>query len=302
MTNETILLSKTYKSEKDLIFPAQVTEKLDGVPVDIYYKRELGAPIAQSRQGKQIKSIQHILNELVGILPHGAHLIGELYIENTDFKDISGLVRKQETNEDTEQLVLHIHDYYIEGKESMAYIDRMLKMIELELPYETNYKVVYIPGRTVRNTDEFKDFLQEFFCDNPEAEGIIIRALHGVPSIFKKGWRSPGMLKLKRQETVDLAIHSFEEAVDKNGNPKAMVGRINVVYPVDVDHDDCNTDVVHGIIGVGPGALNHKHRKDIWENPDKYIGKTIEIKYMPDDSYKALREARFFRFREDKDD
>ena len=302
MTNETILLSKTYKSEKDLIFPAQITEKLDGVPVDIYYKRELGAPIARSRQGKQIKSIQHILNELVDILPHGAHLIGELYIEGVDFKDISGLVRKQETNEDTEQLVLHVHDYYMEGKECTGYVHRMLGMLKLDLPRETDFKVVYIKGKTVHTVSEFQDYIEEFFCNNPEAEGVIIRALDGDKSVFKKGWRSPGMLKLKRQETIDLAVHSFEEAIDKNGNPKAMVGRINVVYPVDVDHEECNTDVVHGVIGVGPGALKHKQRKEIWDNQDKYIGKTIEIKYMPDDSYNALREARFYRFREDKDD
>ena len=302
MTNETILLSRVYTSEKDLILPAQVTEKLDGVPVDIYYKRQLGAPLAQSRQGKPIKSIQHILDSLVGLLPHGAHLIGELYIEGMDFKDISGLARKQETNEDTEQLVLHIHDYYMEGKEDTGYVHRMLGMLKLDLPRETDFKVVYIKGKTVHTPSEFQDYVEEFFCNNPEAEGVIIRALYGDKSVFKKGWRSPGMLKLKRQETIDLKIHSFDEAIDKNGNPKGMVGRINVVYPVDVDHDDCNTDVVHGVIGVGPGALNHKQRKEIWENSDKYIGKTIEIKYMPDDSYNALREARFFRFREDKDD
>lgn len=82
----------------------------------------------------------------------------------------------------------------------------------------------------------------------------------------------------------------FEEAVDKYGKPKGMVGRLDVLYKGKV-------------VGVGPGALTHKERKDLWESVRKGEQKIAiaEIKYMPDDTYEALRQATFVRWRPDKE-
>lgn len=287
------MLAKTYRSPKDLILPAQVTEKLDGVAADFYGASSKtiyrGKVLAQSRQGEPLYSVDHIRYFLTEKLPENHHLIGELYISGADFKDISGYARRQESDLDTAKLNLYIYDYYIEGQEDMSFKDRMETMTINLLKYiKPHSPVKLIPGLFVDSIETFTEALDNFRKDNPTSEGIVIRALEGPKSIYKTGWRSPGMLKLKTVETLDLPIVSFEEAISKDGEPLKMVGRINVKYK-------------DTVIGVGPGKMKHQDRGIVWQDQQQYIGKHIEVTYMPDDSYDALREPRFYRFRPDKD-
>jgi len=298
MSNETIMLAKTYKSHKDLIFPLVASEKLDGVPGD-FYANKFGT-FCRSRQDKEILSVDHILEWLDGELEPGMHVIGELYIPGEPFKNISGLVRTQETNYATKRLNLYIHDFYEEGRESTEYEARMLEIRDILdcnglIGGDSPIKIVptrFIQADLINNAKDdyeaFDMFEAELYQNNPTAEGLVARTLYGPESYYKSGWRSPGILKSKQVKDIDLPIHSLEEAVSKSGEPLGMVGRINVVY-----NDE--------VIGVGPGKLTHAKRTDMYKNQDKYIGKMIEIHYMPDASYDALREARFDRFRPDRD-
>lgn len=293
------MLAKTYKSHKDLDFPVNITEKLDGVPGDFY--NDNGTIKCRSRQGEEITSVSHICDELYDILYPGMHLIGEIYVEGFDFKDISGLVRRKISDHSTLPLKLYVHDFYIEGEESASYHSRILRILPA-LHLSVNDEIIKtIPGYKVDNAAAFDSRLKQFFFENPEAEGVMIRSLFGKHSYYKKGWRSPGLLKHKVTNTIDLPINSFQEALSKDGVPLGMVGRINVTYPSGVDSDEFNDHNEYSIIGVGPGKLSHAERKEIWENQSAYINRIIEIAYMPDDSYNALREARFHRFRPDRD-
>lgn len=287
MANETIMLSKTYKKPSNLIFPLRMSEKIDGVPGDFYYKRELGRIHARTRQGEEIHSADHIIAALHKRLIHGAHIIGELYIPGWDFKDISGVVRRDNMDADTIKLTLRIFDYYVEGYEDQDYASRLVECATAlhGLPSGT---VRIIPGQRADDLDEFTHKLDLFKLHNPDSEGIVMRALHGPKSVWKAAWRSPGMLKLKWTETIDLPIESIEEAVSKDGEPLGMVGRINVRYNGKVS-------------GIGPGKMKHEERIHVWKNREQYRGRMVEAAYMPDDSYEGLREGRFWRFRPDKD-
>ena len=291
MGKETIMLAKTYKNHKSLLLPVQVTEKLDGVAADFFGVQGLaGVTCAvRSRQDEPLLSVDHITDFLSHLLPKGHHVIGELYIPGMDFKDISGLVRRKQSDEETAKLRLYIYDYYIEGSEDMEYITRMEFMYDTIGQYfGEKAPAKLIPGLYIESTEQFDAAVAKFKKDHPTSEGLVIRSLTGKSSVYKSGWRSPGMLKLKTTETIDLKIVSFEEAIDKDGAAKGMVGRINVSYKGKT-------------IGVGPGKMNHKDRVEVFNNQKAYIGKMIEIAYMPDDSYDALREPRFYRFRPDKD-
>jgi len=301
MANEVIMLSKTYKNHKSLILPATVTEKLDGAPGDFHHG---GFKVmARTRQNEPILSCDHIKEFLEDdLLPKGHHVIGELYIEGMDFKDISGLVRRKETSDETRKLVLHIFDYVIDGQPDMTYKERMQAMDKYVGGYlKKDDPVRIVPGTYIDSPEKFDAFMKKFQKDKPNAEGVVIRALEGDKSVYKEGWRSPGMVKLKVTETIDLPIAGFEEARSKDGEPLGMVGRIHVWYPAGVDVVGDNHYADHKAIGVGPGKLTHAQRKEIFANQKEYLGKIIEIAYMPDDSYEALREARFHRFRPDKD-
>lgn len=288
---ETIMLAKTYKSHKDLSFPVQLTEKLDGVPGNFHWSGN--EVIAVSRQGERLLSVDHVCSALAKVLPRGFHVVGELYKKGMPFKVLSGLARRKETSTETEQLSLFVYDCYsLDDNGNIVQSDYLARMITfINVIYDTHVlgeAVQVIVGSCAHDADEFDYLVDKFRKSNPEAEGIMIRALHNSP--YKPAWRSPGMLKMKVTETIDLPIHSFEEAVDKHGEPKGMVGRINVKYKGQV-------------IGVGPGKLTHAERISLWSPSIQplFIGKMIEVAYMPDPTYDALREPRFYRFRPDKD-
>ncbi len=285
------MLAKTFKKESQLLFPVVFSEKLDGVAVDFFAVETLdGGPkvFARSRQDEPLLSVDHIRQYLLGKLPNKAHLICELYIPGEDFKDISGIVRRHET---TGELYAFIYDFYIEGQEHLNYMERMNQMVsylgKYIIPDLDVCPVQFIAAVKVDTLEDWHKVLPQFFALRPDAEGVVIRSLY-EKAHYKPGWRSPGMLKHKVTNTIDLGVQGFEEAICKDtGNGLGMVGRINVFYKGE-------------IIGVGPGKMTHEERKHVFANQPDYINKIIEVAYMPDASYDALREPRFYRWRDDK--
>lgn len=283
---ETIMLSKQYNPKK-LEFPVMVSEKLDGVAADFYGFETLSGTrcAVRSRQDKPIPSVEHIRSFLTGVLGGGYHIVCELYNPTMSFKDISGSVRRQD--EIAFDIKAYIYDFYVEGVEELTYASRMNMAHEhLDRWINEDSPVQFIPQDWVKTQADLDQYIVDFSIAKPEAEGLVIRNAYGKDSGYKFG-RSWGMQKLKPKGDVDLEVVSFEEAISAEGNPLGMVGRLNVRYK-------------DNIIGAGAGALTHPERTHIWQNQDQYIGKIAEIHYMIDPAYEALREARFFRWRDDK--
>lgn len=230
-----------------------------------------------------------------------------MYIPGQPFKYISGLVRRKESTPETEQLRGFIFDAFtpdVDGQDFEPFVKRMIparatfdsamdSLVHVIVPLVT---VGFTPGGKISVPLTVSTVMGRL----PEwAEGIVVRDPNGI---YEVGKRRKDMLKCKRTNTFDLRVASFEEAVSKDGTPLGMVGRINVLYAKGIEDDGKNQYTDFVCIGAGPGKLTHKERKEIWENREAYIGKTAEIAAMPDDSYDALREARFTRWRPDKDD
>lgn len=285
MANETIMLAKTYKKQKP--WPAVVTEKLDGVAIDLYVPSDHdGGILARTRQDEPYFSVEHIQRWLKDKLKPGDHLICELYIPGKPFKEISGMSRRENAEP---ELIAFIYDFYNEQRTDTPYVERMKIMAQqVACHCRLDTPVQIIGGTYCETEDDFKKFMENFVANRPTAEGVVIRKLEGDGTEYKPAWRSPGMLKHKVTETADLKVVGFEEATSEEGEPKGMVGRIMLEYKGQV-------------IGAGPGKLTHPERIDVFNNPNKYIGKIAEIAYMPDPSYDALREPRFWRWRDDKD-
>jgi len=303
MADKVLMLAKNYDLKK-LVFPLVLTEKLDGAASDFYALPTHGVN-ARSRQAEPLYSVDHITLWLTGKLLPGDHLICELFVEGGDFKDISGMVRSHDTQP---KLKAYVYDFYTDtvytGGDDMSeitYSQRMKMMANRVGKHVTpDSPVQIIPGHQIQDVIEFQDAVESFFKAKPKAEGLMIRSLFGKESGYNIGKRSWGMQRLKPTGTMDLQVHSFEEAIDGEGNPKGMVGRINVLLSIGADDDGKNTFSDYRIIGAGPGALTHSERIAIWDNQKQYIGRIAEIAYKPDDTYDALREARFSRWRDDK--
>lgn len=311
------MLAKTYDLDK-IVYPVEVTTKLDGVAAD-FYKTPNGWTV-QSRQGKPIPSAGHILRYLnyrFKELEVNTHIIGELTVTGVDnFKDAGGVIRRQEEDQ---RIVLNVFDMYKVGYENLMYRDRVRginKLLQMcdHAKFITDDNAVWAMVRRVpvhgiaNNRTELEDYfhsVEELMNVSPMFEGYMLRCLKGVDSTYKVGKRSRGMMRYKPKPTVDLEVVRFEEATANKdmqfmgkgfskGEGLRAVGRIVAMYNGEE-------------IGVGPGCLTHVERRDLWDrfartDQADLTGKGLiaEVEYMLDASYKALRQPVFKQWRPDK--
>jgi ATP-dependent DNA ligase len=290
MSGETIELLKNYDPKK-MQFPAYVSEKLDGVPVRLISN---GVAVqALTRQGEFIRSIDHIIAAVEPIIPVNGSIVGELYIPGKPFKEISGLVRQHSP---APELQLHVFDGDLHPGAADDTYDTRMVVVSYQVKSIGSDLIQMIPRYGVNNDEEVQDVFLNLVRAKPGMEGIVV---HSASKTFSPGKRCWGTQRLKPTPTLDLRVESFEEAIDQFDAPKGMVGRINVYYARHVHNDD----VVRSVIGIGPGSLTHNERRDLWEaygNRPLPGNMIIEVKYMPDDTYEALRQPTFVRFRPDK--
>ena len=295
----TLQLAKGYNPAK-LGDEVYVSKKLDGVPIRInlrYGGDEAGwwVDSVKSRQDKPVPSTEFIVRYLRktvdSALPGGVKhtnkltFVGEVTHEHyTDFKDVSGIVRRQEAQSG---LILNLFDFDDGSGRSFAYRLEALRTIFRSAGYRTNFV------RVVQQYAIRKEHIEQTFDKilNEHDEGGIIR---DATETWQPGKRTWGYQKYVIDPTIDLCIHSYEEAHDQYGLPLGMVGRVNVWYK-------------GRVIGVGPGKLDHAERKSLWQAWKNRAwvegaGTMCCIKYKRDPSYSDLRQPTFQHWRYDKDE
>lgn len=85
-------------------------------------------------------------------------------------------------------------------------------------------------------------------------------------------------VKLKHKNHYNLKVSKILQEVDIHGNPKPSAGALRL-------EDRTGRDV--GKVGTG---FDHETRKEIWANPNKWLGKLIQVEAMPPTASK-LRSA-----------
>lgn len=300
MANESIELYKPWEpaAAKDRAF--MVSRKLDGVPVRI--RKLSGKVIAVSRQNEIITSIPHILPQAGRLITEGGSIIGELHIEGMPFKDISGLVRRKVGNLENAELKLNVFDFDVLADPTMAYAARwracklaLDKLKEVERIEPPALHVNMVPHIICHGPEAVENAFRLIMEANPGAEGVVA---HWVGKPFQPGTRRWDTMKLKPKDTLDLMVIGYEEAVDKYGRPKDMVGGIKVQL-----WQYLNGELVETITNIGPGRMTLKERKVEWAKfkQGKFVPRIAEVDSMPDDTYEGLREGRWQRWRDDKD-
>lgn len=296
MAGETIELVKGYTPDK-MPWPAMHQQKFDGVPTRIV---RVGAHDyrAVTRQGETLRSIQHIIDQVQNLnMDVGGSVVGELDIEGAAFKLISGKVRAQLPYT---ALVLRVFDFDLEGNPTAPYADRRAEFITrwedfLAGEHTDNYAVRPIPGVIVSCEAEAQEAHDALMLANPVAEGSVLHSMHKPFSPGKRLW---GVQRMKPVPTIDLRIINFDEAISaETGRGLGMVGRLNA----ELTTLHKGSPIV-SIVGIGPGALSHLQRKALWfsQISNRWKPTIAEVRYMRDDTYDALRQPTFKRWRTDK--
>lgn len=292
----TIPLSKPY-DEKKIEFPGFVSQKLDGVPVriDMDFSGPVPAYAVQSRQAEPMPSVDAQVNHFVrmlldtGVVKNGRHTFVAEVTHTTlrDFKDVSGVVRRKTQQED---LILNVFDYVNWQQPDLDFGER-LTIAQYLFQHFSSEIVKLIPQFAV-GVNEFQPVCDHLLDRFPNAEGLVYRAFKGK---FEAGSRRWNYMKILNEPTIELRIVGFEEGKGKNAN---AVGRLIAEYK-------------GGRIGVGPGKLSYKERRNLWDTYKELLDSNglivadvnliAQIKYKKDDSYAALRQPTFQYWRPEKD-
>lgn len=275
------MLAETCEVMSDLTFPVLASPKLDGIRCLVVHGKIL------SRTFKSIPN-QHIQKVMTAAnLPDG--LDGELVSLNEDgsmreFNEIQGDVMREE-NEPRFQY--QVFDYVSTSLEE-PYCDRMVKLESLKLP---DFCVKVLP-KLITNSTELEAYEEE--CLEDGHEGIMTRTVRSPYKCGRSSLKQAYLLKVKRFKDSEAIVIGFEELMsNQNEAEKDNFGRTKRSKAQDglVPAGRLGKFLVKEVgstpwqgkefaIGTGEG-LTQELRQHIWDNKEKYIGKTVTYKYQP---------------------
>lgn len=302
------MLAKVYEDRADKVtFPVAVQPKLDGhrciAVVEFDVLSGVGASVDTtlwSRTRKRILSMPHIVAELtsiytqlVGTLPadqfaewlydncracgfrYQLILDGELYHHDyrDRFEQLTSLIRPDEPRPGHEVVEYHVYDIVSQ----QPFLERFRT---LEHTFDTTKHIRLVETHIAGNVDQLMSHYDYF--RKAGYEGAMARQLH-LPYEHK---RSDQLLKLKDFVDSEFKIVGVEEG---RGKLRGHVGAFICEVPVGDTMATCAVKLA-GDTSVLAQA---------WQQPDKWIGKMLTVKYQGRTAAGVLRFPVGLRLREE---
>jgi DNA ligase-1 len=203
-----------------------------------------GKLFAYSRQGKEITTIDHILDHIVGI-DEGMTIDGELYVHGESLQTIASWVKRAQDN--SSKLEYHIYDYISDAN----YAARLATLHTLQ--HGTHSKV--IPCIEVNTASsplgKYLDSARELGY-----EGLILR---DKTSGYEAGRRSKSLIKVKKVDDAEYEVYDIGESSTGWGVLK------------------CITKEGNKFNVSAPGT--HDEKREVLVNKHHYIGKLITVEF-----------------------
>ena len=243
--------SKT-KVKNPIVYPCFVQPKLDGLRCLIYMAN--GTIVTQSRTGGIFTTMDHIkagLKPFFDVWPT-VILDGELYTNKYPFEELVGLIKRKQVD-DPRIAQVHFHIYDIVSLE--GYAERRQFILENRRLFPATFEIVKTE-EAIKIEDfktKFAEYVQEGY------EGIMLRNKKG-PYVSN---RSHDLQKYKEFEEDEFVIVGFKEAEGRDSG--TVIWRCATKTG---DEFDCRP--------VG----SVEHRKALFQNARKNIGKLLTIKYQ----------------------
>ena len=277
-----------YKFRKgELIFASR---KLNGSR-GTYFKGDI-----ISRQAQKFEGLDHIIKDIEKIIGTDYAVDGELIRRNIDgltdgqnFRETISILNSDGNDKSLIKFVIFDIvpiDEFERDACTENYSVRKKRLLNLKNKIQKNgtqnievVQMVY-EGTDVNDVYDWLDYAVKH-----EWEGLVVN--RQVPY---RRTRHNGCLKVKRFYTVDLRITAIEEGQNR------LAGTMGALV---VDYKDNE-------LRVGSG-FDDATRAAVWENPDNYIGKIVEVKFKEKSCDKktgleSLQFPTFVRFRDDKNE
>ena len=186
---------------------------------------------------------------------------GELYCHDLDFSEIHSIVSRSIDNlhPDRHLISLNIFDYVSNEAQfrRLLHLQNLNDSVLKDAPH-----INIVPTALAYSFSDIMKFYKKYLSQG--YEGIIIRHLLG-PYVRK---RSNKILKFKPKKEDIYTIIGVNEAIDKYGNPKGMIGSFQC----------------QGSDGtpfkIGAGELTHSERIHLWKIRKDLIGHDCLVQYQ----------------------
>lgn len=277
-----------YKFRKgELIFASR---KLNGSR-GTYFKGDI-----ISRQAQKFEGLDHIIKDIEKIIGTDYAVDGELIRRNIDgltdgqnFRETISILNSDGNDKSLIKFVIFDIvpiDEFERDACTENYSVRKKRLLDLKNKIQKNgtqnievVQMVY-EGTDVNDVYDWLDYAVKH-----DWEGLVVN--RQVPY---RRTRHNGCLKVKRFYTVDLRITAIEEGQNR------LAGTMGALV----------VDYKGNELRVGSG-FDDATRAAVWENPDNYIGKIVEVKFKEKSCDKktgleSLQFPTFVRFRNDKNE
>lgn len=246
---------KTSLQEKDFADGVSIQPKLDGI------RCLISKDSCKSRNGRNIVSVPHIVYELSKLVESGVTFDGELYNHDlkADFNKIASLVKKTKPTKsdlkESEELVqYHIYDLIMD----VNFVSRSSFLTSYFSDFFFDYCKL-VPTDSVSSHEEIEEQMKEYLESG--YEGAIIRKDSGL----YEHKRSKNLLKFKEFQDEEFIVLDIQEGLGNwSGKAKRIVCR----------DEKNNIDFETGVKG------NFDFTADLLKNKEKYIGKTVTVRYF----------------------
>lgn len=271
--------TKKQKGSKNLIDlklegkKVYVQPKLDGLRGIFHVTKN--SIVLYSRKGERLPVLAHLETSLFdSFQKHFPNieelwLDGELYTNAFPFNQLSGLIKKEKKTTQRLELckTIEYHLYDIQLEEIYEKRQEILKKFESPV-------VKIVPTTELIATEEtLKNQLE--LCLAGLYEGLMIRTVD-VPYIHKRTWN---LIKYKIFEDAEFECIGFEES-KRGGMAGAIICKTK-------EGKEFNAGL----------TFSHTEAKEMWENQEKYIGRSVTVHYFGISEYNIPRfpKAKTFR-------
>jgi len=202
--------------------------------------------IAYSRQGKLIRSIEHIVAPLSHQISEGESIDGELYSHGIKLQTISSWIKREQP--ESKLLNYVMYDAIMDN----SYKERLDRLLEIQTKNEA---FMIAPTKYANLVPSIRDELKASLMEG--YEGLIIRqGLYG----YEDGKRSNSLVKLKQCLDDEYLVVDVEESVDGWG---ILV---------------CELYNGETFKVTAPGTMADKYA--VADDPESYIGQFVHVEYF----------------------
>lgn len=246
-----------------IMLPCYGQPKYDGIRCLVHFDGK--NIIMQSRKGKSFHFMNHIRKDCLKVIKKTFksssdwYLDGEIYTPDLTFQQITGLCRLSKTvsEEDSinmKKLQYCVYDCFNTEDLSLPFSKR----IKLINSFPVTKTICKVPTTIIKTLDEIEPLHDKFVSEG--YEGLMLR---NIESPYELNKRSKHLQKYKKFIDSEYKIIGFKEG---KGDAKGTV-----IW-------ECETDSgqTFSVRPVGTTA----HKKKLFENGDKYIGKLLTVVYQ----------------------